>query len=237
LAGEFTVSFEIEKKYIVGNFSESLKQLENDFGEFKKIVKTGFWWCSNYNGLENILEIKNPKILKKDIVIVKDIGEFIIPAQDYQFARLRVTNGNEYLITFKIKNLVNKIEQNTEYEFILEKDSFIRIADYLKDTSFIFYYNVKETYEFHDKNNELKIELSKFNDLKDSYIEVEITGEDEKILTEKLAKSLELFSAYKLKEETRNYSELSYNENKENLKRLKLSQYSREGLKILMNYL
>lgn len=231
------MALEIEKKYIVGNFSWTLKKLINDFGEYNKITRHGFWWCNNYNGMDNILEIKSPKIFKKDIIIIKNIGEFIIPDQDYQYIRLRIMDNKEHVITFKIKSLVNKIEQNTEYEFLLEKDIFKRIVEHLKDISFIFYYNIKEIYEFIDNKNDIKIELSKFNDLKNQYIEIEATGENEKELNNKLNKTLNRFSDYKLKDETRNYCELSYGENRENLKKLKLSQYSREGFKILRDFL
>jgi len=229
------MSLEFEKKYLVGNFDSTFDKLKNQFGDYKYCEKKGFWWCNNVNGFENMLEISNTKILKKDIDYIKEIGELIIPSQDFQFVRLRIVDNDNYYITFKNKLLVNNIEQNTEYEFIIEPDIFKRIIFYLHETAFIFYFNIKKTWEFKDNNT--KIELSKFNDLKNTYIEIETTGNIETLLNKNMKEIIEKIKDYNLKEEPKNYVELSRAENQEMLKRMKLSQYSREGYKILQELL
>ena len=229
------MSLEIEKKFIVGSFEETFEKLKNDFGKYIYNLKPGFWWCNNYTGLENMLNLEIPKLSKKEVSVIKDIANFILPDQNFQYIRLRIHNKKKYIVTFKIKLLVNKIEQNTEYEFEVDKAVFKRIALYLKNTSSVFYYNIKESWEF--SYNDIKIEISKFNDLKDSYIEVETLGEHNKELFSKLDNIIKRLSDYNMKEETRNYSELSYVENRKILKNLKLSQYSRKGIKILEKYL
>lgn len=226
------MSFEIEKKFLVNNYKEVFNFFKNKYGEPLLVKKAGFWWCSNYEGDKNILEVNNPKILRKDVEIIKDLTEFIYPVQDYQFIRVRIVDKNFY-ITLKNKSLVNNIEKNTEYEFEIKKKVLKTVINYLKDSAFIFYYNIKETFEFH--KNDIKIELSKFDVLKDYYLEIEVTGEKESILYDKLNKYLNELSSLSLKEESRSYFELSMNENRERLKNMKLSYYSKEGIKNLEN--
>jgi hypothetical protein len=229
------LSLEIEKKYIVGNFDGTITRLKNQFGKYVINEKLGFWWCNNHDGIENILDIENTKILKKEIINIKDIGEFNMPVENFEYIRLRIFDKKKYVVTFKNKSLVNNIEHNVEYEFETDFDTFKRITYYLKDTALIFYYNVKKTWLFSAFG--CKIELSTFNDLKDSYIEVETTGENEKKLSEKLNSFLEKMDKYNLIEEPRKYVELSRIENKENLKRIKISKYSRDAYNILSKYL
>lgn len=230
------MSLEIEKKFIVGNFTRTFEKLKKDFENYSHVVKHGFWWCNNYNGIENILNVINPLFSKKEVAIIKDIFEIIIPDQDFQFIRLRVNidETNKYLLTFKIKSIVNKIEQNTEYEFEIYKNIFKRLVLFLQDTAFIFYYNIKESWGF-SKNN-INIELSKINDLRDSYLEIEALGDNEKELFNTIENALKDFSEYNIKEEPRSYLELSRAENKNLLKNLKLSQYSRKASIILQNF-
>ncbi len=225
------MSFEIEKKFLLGNFDDIFKKLKIDFGNDKYSEKRGFWWCNNHSGSENMLDIQKTLILKKDIEVIKDIGEFNIPVRDYQYIRLRILNTKKYFITIKNKSLVNNIEENIEYEFIVDKEIFKRISMYLKDGAFIFYYNIKKTWEF--LFDTVKIEVSKLNDLRESYMEVEVVGENENKLKEELNNFLKKLYSYELKEETKNYAELSHIENQDLLKKLKLLQYSTEGYKIL----
>jgi len=227
------LSFEIEKKFLVNNYREVFNFFKKKYGEPTFIKKAGFWWCSNYEEDKNILEIDNPIILKKDVEVIKDLTEFIFPVQDYQFTRIRVIDKNFY-ITFKNKSVVNKTEKNIEYEFEIERNTLKLVVDYLKDNALIFYYNIKETFEFH--NNDIKIELSKFDVLKDYYIEIEVTGEKENILNNKLNEYLNKLEILPLlKEEARSYFELSMNENREKLKNIKLSTYSKNAIKNLIN--
>ena len=129
---------------------------------------------------------------------------------------------------------MNKTEKNIEYEFEIERNTLKLVVDYLKDNALIFYYNIKETFEFH--NNDIKIELSKFDVLKDYYIEIEVTGEKENILNNKLNEYLNKLEILPLlKEEARSYFELSMNENREKLKNIKLSTYSKNAIKNLIN--
>ncbi len=230
------MSLEIEKKFIIGNFTKTFEKLKKDFENYSHIVKHGFWWCNNYNGIENILNVTTPLFSKKEVAIIKDIFEIIIPDQEFQFIRLRININevNRFQLTFKIKSIVNKIEQNTEYEFDIYKNTFKRLVLFLQDTAFIFYYNIKESWEF--INNNIKIELSKINDLKDSYLEIESVGNSEKELLNSVENALKDFSEYNIKEEPRSYLELSRNENKNTLKNLKLSQYSRKASTILQNF-
>lgn len=227
------MNFEIEKKYCVNDFNSTLEALKRDFGKYKLKNKTGFWFANNFSGMETIIDIDNPKFFKKDVSVIKEIGEFELQEMDFQYARLRVVNNNKFVLTFKIKNLVNSIEQNTEYEYEIDYETFIRIANYLKEKALVFYYNIKESYEF--TKDGLKIELSKFNDLKDAYIEVELTGNNEEELVKKLEKELTRFKDYSIKEETRSYMELSRFENRNNLKNVKLATYSKDAIRELTN--
>ena len=231
------LNLEIEKKFIIGDFSKSFEKLKINYKNYNHIIKHGFWWCNNYNGNENILEVNNPKFSKKEIIIIKNICEILIPDYEFQFVRLRINKNQikHYLLTFKIKSIVNKIEHNTEYEFEINSTTFKRLIPYLQDTAFIFYYNIKECWEFF--KDDIKIEISKLNDLKDSYLEIETTGKNEKELVNKLENILEEFKDYNIKEEPRSYLELSRNENKNSLKNLKLTHYSKKANNILQNYL
>ena len=225
------MSFEIEKKFVVGCFSQTLEDLKRDFGAFKHCIKNGFWWCNNYSISNNMLDITQPKFYKKDVFAIKDITEAMIPEEDFQFIRLRIIDNSIYLMTLKIKNLVNNIEKNSEYEFELENETFSRVVQYLKDIAHIFYFNTKETWEFN--GNDLKIELSKVSDLKESYLEIEVTSKDENELTNLFFKKLVPFERYNIKEEPKSYFELFLRENSLLLKNQKLSQFSKKGINIL----
>ena len=121
------------------NFDNVFKKLNEQMEAYKHNLKYGFWFCNNHSGTENILEINDTKISKKNIIVIKDIGEFIIPVQDFQYVRLRIFNDKIYFITLKNKSIVNNIEQNIEYEFEVNKDVFSRIALYLEENAYIFY--------------------------------------------------------------------------------------------------
>ena len=229
------MSFEIEKKFVVGCFSQTLNDLSNDFGAFKHSVKNGFWWCNNHSASDNVLDISAPKFFKKDIYAIKDITEALIPEEDFQYIRLRIIDGAQFFMTFKIKSLVNNVEKNSEHEFELEKDTFSRVIQYLKDIAQIFYYNVKETWEFN--SSDVKIELSKISDLKEAYLEVEVTGDNDEKLTDSLNKKLISFEKYNIKEEPKSYLELFLRENNIALKNQKLSQYSKKAFTILSEYI
>ncbi|HOF00331.1 MAG TPA: CYTH domain-containing protein [Spirochaetota bacterium] len=226
---------EIEKKYFVGNFDDTLKLLQKRFEKYDTYVKSGFWWRSNCSGLENILDLGEPKLLKKEASIIKEIGEFVFPAQDYDFLRIRIINGVKYSVTFKNKALVKNIERNTEYEFEIEKELLLRIIDFLKENCFIFYYNIKESKVFNKKD--ISIELSTFNDLVSPYLEIEALGDNERELFSKIEQTISQLNLTSLKEEPKNYVELSFMENKNRLKNVKLSTYSREAFKELQNKL
>lgn len=229
------MSLEIEKKFLIYNFDKTIEELKKDFGDYKFNKKSGYWWCNNYDDSVNMLDIDVTKIYKKEVEAIKDIGEFMIPAQDFQFARLRILNNNKYVLTFKTKSLVNNTEENMEYEFDVDKEMFKRVLSYLEETSLVFYYNVKSSWKF--KDHDVNIEISKFNDLKDAYIEIEALGKNNKELFGKIKNTLVKMSDYNMNEETRNYVELSYLENKDKLKRMKLSAYSRIAVNLLKNNL
>ena len=205
--------------------------MKRDFGKYTIKSKSGFWFANNFDGMELVLDIDKPKFSKKGVCIIKDIGEFEIPEIDFQYIRLRIVNNEKFIITFKNKNIVNKIEQNTEYEFDTDSDTFSRIANYLKENNLIFYYNIKESYEF--EKDDLKIELSKFNNLQNCYLEVELVGEEEEKLVKKLEFELGKFKIYNIKEEPRSYMELSKNENRVQFKNTRLSNYSKDAVKEL----
>lgn len=226
---------EIEKKYFVGNFDDTLDLLQKRFGKYETEVKSGFWWSSNCSGLENILDINEPKLLKKEAAVIKEIGEFVFPVQDYNFMRIRIINSAKYCVTFKNKALIKNIERNTEYEFEIEKDLLLRIIDFLQENCFIFYYNIKESRVF--KKKDISIELSTFNDLVSPYLEVEALGENEQELFSKIEETINRINLTFLKEEPKNYVELSFLENKNKLRNVKLSAYSREAFKELQNKL
>lgn len=225
------MSFEIEKKYFVSNFDETLKRLKSDFGRFFISEKCGFWWTDRYDGSEKILDVNRTIIQRKDVELLKELGDFVLPEQDFQFVRLRIVNNKIFKVTFKTKVLVNNIEQNTEYEFEVEPEDFKRIVKYLQERFHIFYYNIKKSWVF--KQKFLRIELSKINDLNNAYIEFEVQGNNKKLLTYKLNEALKLFKDYTIIEESANYVELSRQENRVSLKNVKLDAYSKEGVEIL----
>lgn len=232
------MAFEIEKKFLVNNYKDTLSFFKERYGEPNLVKKAGFWWCNNNSGDKNILEIKDTKFLKKDVERIKDLTEFLFIIQDYQYLRIRIIDKNRYYLTLKNKNIINNIEKNVEYEFEIDSDTLKSVIDYLKDNAFIFYYNIKETFEFKNKKDDIKIELSKFNILKDYYLEIEVTGENENMLYEKLNKYLNKeLDCLSLKNETRNYFELSLLENRDKLKNVKLSTFSKESFKNLLTLL
>ena len=229
------MSFEIEKKFLVGNFETTLSDLKKDFGDYIIKNKSSFWFAY-YNGYEPVLKKDEPIFLKKDVEMIRYMTEFDIPIQDFSFLRLRIVNDSKYIITLKFKSMVDEIEKNIEYEYELSKDILLRIITFLKEKHFIFYYNIKKSYEFiddYDKQNPLKIELSSINNLKNHYLEVELTGENSENLIKELEKRLAKFYLYNMKEESRNYVELFLSENREKLKFIKVSQYSKGGYKEL----
>ncbi len=225
------MAFEIEKKYSVLNFDETLSKLKSVYGEYKLDRKSGFWFCETKEDFINIVDFINPIFTKKSVAILRGITEINIPEQDFHYARLRVSNGSRYILTLKNKSLVNGIEQNVEYEYELPIDVFKRVFAFLKEEYYVYYYNIKESFVF--TKGDLTIELSRFNDLKSAYIEVELVGEDQQKLTERLEKVLISFKEYNLREEPRSYRELSDKENAAALKNKRLETYSKEGVKSL----
>lgn len=225
------MNLEIEKKFLVPDFNSTFTKLKHDFGNFTYSKKSGFWFCNNYEKNEKIINVTKPKISNKDIEVIKKIMEIQIPEVNFDFLRIRLTDEETKKITFKAKSLVNKTEQNIEYEFEVDKQKLSTIINYLKDKAFIFYYNIKETWQF--KKNDIIIELSKITDLKDCYLEVETVGTSEESLHKKLNTFLSLLTDYKLKEETRNYVELFLLENNERLKQTNLALFSKDAFKIL----
>ena len=229
------MSFEIEKKFLVGDFETTLSDLKRDFGDYLIENKANFWFAS-YNGDVLLLNKEEPIFLKKDVEMIRYITEFDIPIQDFSFLRLRIINDNKYVITLKLKNIVNGIEKNVEYEYELSRDKLLRMIIFLKEKYFIFYYNIKKSYEFtfvYGKGCPLKVELSSINNLKDHYLEVELIGENSESLIKELKTRLIKFSFYNLKEENRNYVDLFLSENREKLKFTKVFNYSKEGYKEL----
>mgnify|MGYP001361095998 CR=1 FL=1 len=229
------MNFEIEKKFLVNDFNLVMDLLKKDFGDYQLRKKAGFWFATNFDRMELFLDMDKPLFSKKDVTTIKDIAELAVPEMDFEYCRIRIVNSESYIITFKIKNLVNNIEQNTEYEFEIDKETAQRIHNILKSKSHIFFYNIKESYEFKKEN--LKIELSRLTDLTDSYLEVELTGDNEKDLTKKLEFELEKFKLYSIVEEPRSYTRLTKIENRNKFKNLKLSNYSKEATKSLESLL
>ncbi|MCG8570030.1 MAG: CYTH domain-containing protein [Spirochaetes bacterium] len=225
------MNYEIEKKYLVGSFDDTLQKLQADYGDFYIDEKIGFWWTGNINGLEYLLEVKDFKVNKKDVEILKEMGDFYLQPQDFQYVRLRVFNREKFIITFKSKSLEDKIEQNIEYEFELTIEQFKNILSFLNEKMFVFYYNIKKSWVF--QKDDVKIELSKFNDITDPYLEVEISGESKEKITTRLKQYLNLFSDYALKEEIRNYVEISRKENRNQLRNARISKYSKDAIKEL----
>lgn len=223
------MNYEIEKKYVVKDFSKIIDALKKDFGNCELRSKSGFWFADNLIGDEIFLDVNNTQFSKKKVSSIKEIGEFEIPELDFQYIRLRIVNNEVFIVTLKIKNLTNNIEQNVEYEFDSDEETFCRIAAYLKENATVFYYNIKESYEF--KKGDLKIELSKFNNLKDAYLEVEFVGENEAELVKELERELSKFESYELKEEPRSYMELAKSENRALFKNVKLISYSKDAIK------
>jgi hypothetical protein len=131
-----------------------------------------------------------------------------------------------------MKMLVNRIEQNTEYEFEIDQEKLDAFIEFFKNKLQIFYYNEKTSFEY--KKGDLKIELSTFSDLENAYLEVELTGANQKILTERLTKELDRFADYQMKDEERSYAQLSSIENKDKLKNKKITQYSKDALPLLL---
>lgn len=229
------MSFEIEKKFKVLNHDLTANRLENEFKKIGTSVKVGFWWTENEAPWCPVTSDGTHKISKKNIETINKLTELKIPEEDFQFIRLRILDNKKYVITLKNKAIVNRIEQNIEYEYECEEDVFRTIAKFLSEGFYIFYYNVKTTTLF--TLNDAKIELSKFNDLKNSYLEIEVTGNDKAKLENRLDEILKLFENYPIVEEPENYNKLSRNENMRTLENKKLKDYSKEALKQLQKTL
>lgn len=225
------MSFEIEKKFKVLNHDSATKRLESEFKKIGTSVKMGFWWTENEDPWCLVTSDGTHKISKKNIETINKLTELKIPEEDFQFIRLRILDNEKYIVTLKNKAIVNNIEQNVEYEYECEEDVFRTIAKFLSEGFYIFYYNVKTTTLFTLKD--VNIELSKFNDLKNSYLEVEVTGSDKTKLESRLDEILKLFDDYPIVEEPENYNKLSRNENARTLENKKLKDYSKEALKLL----
>ena len=225
-------NLEIEKKYLVSNYDATLDILRKEYGKETVDHKAGFWFCTNGNPLTPVLEIAQSKFLQQDTEIIKTITEGVFPVQDYDFLRIRVKNHNHYFITFKNKALVDNIERNVEYEFEVDGDTLRRVITYLQENAFIFYYNIKKTLSF--QKGDVNIELSKLTGLVGSYLEVEVTGHNEKALTDTLKESLKAFDSYPITEEPTSYVMLFRRENKLNLKNTKLKDYSKAAMSELM---
>ncbi len=225
------MALEIEKKFLVKNRERSLELLKAEYGEPETQVKSGFWWCSNYPATTPFLTVTTPKIQKNIVAGIKDIADFMLTPEDFQYVRLRVLNNNIFIITFKTKSLVKGTEQNIEFEYEVTKPIFTKILDYLKVVGFVYYANIKNTLCF--KSKDFSIEVSSFNDVKDSYAEIELVGNNENILHLRLNKFLTKFKEYPFKPETRSYAEISAKENLPRLKTLKLVQYSQDAVKEL----
>ncbi len=225
------MSFEIEKKFKVLNYDSVTSLLENEFKKVGTSVKMGFWWTENDDPWCPVISDSVHKISKKNIEIINKLTELKIPEEDFQFIRLRILDNSKYIVTLKNKTLVNRIEQNVEYEYECEEETFRTIAKFLSEGFCIFYYNVKTTTLFTD--NDVNIELSKFNDLKNPYLEVEVTGNNKENLEKRLDEILKHFAEYPITEEPENYNKLSRIENAHALENKKLKDYSKEALKQL----
>lgn len=229
------MSFEIEKKFKVLNHDLTANRLENEFKKIGTSVKTGFWWTENEEPWRLVISDGAHKISKKNIETINKLTELKIPEEDFQFIRLRILDNKKYVITLKNKAIVNRVEQNVEYEYECEEDVFRTVAKFLSEGFYIFYYNVKTTVLF--TLNDVNIELSKFNDLKNSYLEIEVTGNDKAKLEKRLDEILGAFADYPIVEEPENYNKLSRNENMRVLENKKLKDYSNEALKQLQKTL
>lgn len=225
------MNYEIEKKYVINSYKDVIKELKKRIGHYHLVYKSGFWWTGDITGYENVVDFTSPIIQKEDVAFLKDIGDFIMPEESFHFVRLRINNNKDFIVTFKTKEIVNETEHNKEYEFNLDYETFKRILNYLTDKHYIFYYNVKKSHVF--DHEDFKIEVSTFNDLKDAYLEIELTGDDKEKLSEKLETLTEKLNDLPIKVETRNYSKLSRIENAATLKNKKIIQYSKEAMKEL----
>ncbi|HBD92607.1 MAG: hypothetical protein A2015_15895 [Spirochaetes bacterium GWF1_31_7] len=225
------MSFEIEKKYCVLNYDLTKQLLDTKYGKHTRSVKAGYWWTEVSESLTPVLEVETHKIQKKNIEHINALAEIKIPEVDYQYARIRVLNNETYVFTVKNKSLVAGIEQNTEYEYELDKETIIEILKFLSKELYIFYYNIKDTLLY--TAGDVSIELSTFNDLKNAYLEIEVLGNDQEALTDTLNEVLKEFVHYPIREELLSYNQLSKNENSIALRTKKTRDYSKEALKKL----
>lgn len=227
------MAFEIEKKFKVLDYDAVYGLLKKEFQQLGTFVKAGFWWTNKCDALASVLESGSYFIPKKEIQTINHLAEIKIPEENFQYLRLRIVNNNQYFITLKNKSLVNKVEQNVEYEYECEKGIFKNIVNFLSQNFSIFYYNVKNTVLFQSKD--VLIELSTFNDLEDPYLEIEVVGENQEKLASKLEEALCCFDRYPMKEEPESYHQLSKKENLVALKNKKWKDYSKEALSKLQN--
>ena len=136
------MSFEIEKKFKVLNYDSVANLLENEFKKINTSVKMGFWWTENEDPWCPVISDGTHKISKKNIEIINKLTELKIPEEDFQFIRLRILDNQKYVVTLKNKTLVNRIEQNIEYEYECEEETFRSIAKFLSEGFYIFYYSI-----------------------------------------------------------------------------------------------
>ena len=149
--------------------------------------------------------------------------------------RLRIVNNSRYTLAVKNKSLVNAIEHNIEYEYEITKEIAKELVNFLAQDFYVFHHNQKNTKQFIKEN--LDLTLSTFNDLKNAYLEVEVTGEDKNKLEIQLEEKLKEFSDYPLREEPRHFNQLSQIENASSLRNKKIRDYSQDAYKTLKSIL
>jgi len=229
------MNFEIEKKYVVLDFEYVREYLKKKYGKPIKENKAGFWFTESKNTNIDILDFNDRIITKKTIESINKLIQIKIPEDDYLFLRLRIKNKDQFILTVKNKSLINNIENNVEYEYELDIERFDEVVHYLYHSCPIFFYNIKKTWAF--KDNDLNIELSRFEDLKNAYIEFELSGDDKDILNEKLEKHLINFKDLPINEDPTSYHRLSLSENSNSLKNKKVREYSNIAYNKLFNYI
>jgi adenylate cyclase class IV len=227
------VPLEIEKKYSIANHEPLLKRLEDSFKLVSFEKKTGFWWCDSYQGHTDLLSAIEPSISRKSVDTIGRIADLAVPSRDFQYVRLRLVNNSLFRITFKTKEMVGTIERNTEFEEEIEAATTDRVCDWLQGNAFIFYYNSKSTWTFHE--NGINYQLSTLSDLKNAFLEIETIGENEQDLLASIEEAARNFSHEGLSEELRNYAALSSVENNRSLKHMTLSAYTRQAMQFYAN--
>ena len=174
------MSIEIEIKAWIDDFETILKKLKENFEFVKEYYKEDIY----LDGINSITKTREEVRIRKVC--------------------------NEYIVTYKERSHIDKVEVNVEKEFNVDnKDNFLYLINKLGYYKYIE--KVKEGFYF--KSNNINIEISHVHNLGD-FIEIEYIADDKKMVdfaTNEIYKILDKLNITRDKIEEKYYVEMLKN--------------------------